>query len=113
MSGSTLQANFFLKKDDLVPQIQSRLVDPSGYVDLTGATVTFRMRLMNTTGARKVDAVASIVDAATGLVQYTWVSGDTDTPGYYDMEWHVVLSNDATVTFPNNGNLRLLITDTL
>ncbi len=108
-----LQANFYIKRDDLLPSISATLRDASGPVDLTGATVTFRMRAYGGSGAPKVEALATIVDAEAGEVRFDWLAGDTDTPGFYEVERRAVLASGKAMTFPNNGMLLLQVFENL
>lgn len=93
--------SFAIKQNDTSPAFSSTLEAPAGTpVDLTGATVQFKMT-NRTTAAVKVDAVeATIVDAAAGKVSYSWAVGDTDTPGFYNAEWIVTFANGQRRTFP-------------
>ena len=74
---------FYLKQNDTAPSIRATLKDGSGNViDLTDATVRFHMK--DLAGTVKIDAAANVVSPATsGVVQYGWVAGDTDTTGSY------------------------------
>jgi hypothetical protein len=58
-----------------------------------------------------VDATAQIVNEATGIVQYNWVADDTDTVGSFQAEFEVTYSDGTIETFPNNGYIRVEITD--
>ena len=79
-------------------------------VDLTGATCQFHMRPLGSTTIT-VDASAQIVTEATGIVQYNWIAADTDTVGSYQAEFEVTYSDGTIETFPNNGYIRVEITD--
>lgn len=80
-----------LKRDDLQPyyfvQVRDGNDDP---VDITGATIYCTMRSEN--GFKEINrqtAGITITDAVDGAFQYAWQSGDTDTPGLYDIEFEI------------------------
>lgn len=96
-------ADFTIKSHDRLPSIQATLGSGGAAVDLTTATaVTFIMRAING-GTVKVDAAASIVSAASGVVRYDWAAVDTNTPGQYQAEWEVVWSGNRKQTFPTTS----------
>lgn len=103
----------YMKQGDRLPALRMQLVDASGApIDLTGAAVMFRMRPSGG-GALKVNAAATIVDAATGTVQYSWAAGDTDTVGGYTAEWACAFAGPATLTVPTNGYVTVQVVDAL
>lgn len=95
-------ADFNIKAGDLLPAITAALRDPNGEpIDLTGATVTFRMRKRGAT-ALTVDDAATVVGTATaGNVRYDWLAGNTDAHGLYDAEFRAELPGGRE-TFPND-----------
>lgn len=102
-------ADFHIKQNDRKEPFNATLKDSSGVaVDLTGATVLFRLRQFGAAAA-KVNASAAIISAAAGTVRYSWASGDTDSPGEYEAEFQVTFSDGTIQTFPNAGVLSVLI----
>lgn len=107
---------FTMKRGDTRPVFRSQLTQPSVAdpavfepVDLTGATVKFLMKKDSTL---KVNAVATLVDAAAGQVSYTWDTLDTDTSGTFNVEWEVSWGVNKQ-TFPNDSYLTVTIIDDL
>lgn len=86
-----------IKKGDLDPTYSGQLLVNGLPVDLTGRTVQFIMK--DAAGVLKVNAAATITDAVNGRIEYRWVSGDTDTPGTYRVEWEVTTAGKRR-TFP-------------
>ena len=94
---------FSIKQNDTSPSLQATLKDSAQTpVDLTGATVMFHMKSVD--GTIKVDRQMTVTNAAGGVVQYDWQSGDTDTVGTYYVEFEVTYADSSVETFPNNGN---------
>lgn len=67
--------------------------------DLTGSTVKLQMRQANS-ATLKVDATATIVNAASGQVQYNWAALDVDTQGEYAAWWRVTLPSTLVQDSP-------------
>jgi len=107
---------FYLKKDDTRPKIRSILKDAAGLVvNVSGATVRFIMTPKTEAAGSTptVDAVASIITAAEGIVEYTWEAADTDTVGKYRAEWEVTFSDGGRETFPNSEYIEVIIRNDL
>lgn len=97
-------ADFYIKVGDRLPTIRYQLKDnDDAVVNLTGHTVKFLMKTPG--GAVKVNASATVTDAATGKVSYSWVLADTDTAGQYHAEWEVTYSTGEKQSFPNDRYL--------
>lgn len=96
-------ATFNLKQGDRLPTLSAVLLDGTGApIDLTAASVVFRMRPRGG-GTLKVNAAASIVSPATsGTVQYQWAAADVDTAGLFDGEFAVTLAG-LVRTVPASG----------
>lgn len=103
-------ADLYVKRGDTAPPILVVLTDARDTpVDLTGATVRFKMRLASG-GTLKVDAEATVLDAARGAVRYAWASADTDTAGDYVAEFQATFGDGTVESFPNSGNLTVSVT---
>ncbi len=114
-----LGKTFLIKRGDTLPYLRRQLVDTNGLaVTLDPAdTVMFTMRASTdvamASGA-KTHAAAVIIDSALGIVEYRWVSADTNTSTYvesstlgrftdtpYAAEFEVTRISDGKVeTFP-------------
>lgn len=92
-----------IKQNDRRPAATAILRRGRTPVDLTLAgSVKFKLRYMYK-NELKVDAGAVIVEATTGEVEYRWLSGQTDEPGVYLVEWEVRWGDNTTETFPTIG----------
>ena len=103
---------FTIRQNDTSPSLQATLKDFEGTsISISGATAQFHMKSID--GTLKVDQQMTITDADNGVVQYDWQSGDTDTPGSYYVEFEVTYSDGSIETFPNKGNLSVVVTKEL
>jgi hypothetical protein len=90
-----MAADFTIKANDRLPSIQATLS-----ADLTTATgVNFIMKSVQG-NTIKVNAAATIVTPASGVVRYDWIAADTATPGSYQAEWQVTWTGGKKQTFP-------------
>lgn len=101
--------DYIVKQNDTFPLIPATITDDAGApVDVSGATVTFRM--VRDTGAVVIAAGAvTTVSAANGQVRYEWVVGDTAVPGWYRAEFRVVLPSGRVMKAPNGEYIYILI----
>jgi hypothetical protein len=102
---------FYVKQNDTSPAMLATLQDANGSaIDLTAASVRFHMRAIGS-GTATVDAAATIVTAASGIVRYDWEASDTATIGSYQAEFEVTYADTTIETFPNDGYIRVEIKD--
>lgn len=94
---------FVVGQTDTLPPITASLTDTNGtVVNLTAATsVSFAMS--NFLAGVTVRGTATVVNAATGSVSYSWKPGDLATPGVYCVEWAVTWTGGGTTTYPQHG----------
>lgn len=76
---------------DLNPSISEQITVNGTGLDLTGKTVTFKMRAIGS-ATTVVSTAATIVTTATGHVRYDWTGTDTNTAGRYLVWWEVTTS---------------------
>ncbi len=110
-------ADFYIKKNDLLPPLDAFLKDADGnVVDLTDATeVNFIMQAQDSDTPKintKGNTPAQIVNPTNGQVRYSWIGTDTDTVGSYYGEFEVDWSPKLQ-TFPNTGFIVIKIIDDL
>ena len=99
---------FYIKQNDTSPSMLANLQDADGNaINLTGANV--QVHIKNVDGTLKVDRPAIIPDPIIGRVRVNWQTGDTDTVGTYYVEFEATYNDGAIETFPNNGNLVMVV----
>jgi len=100
---------FKIKQNDTSPSLEATLSDANLVpVNISAATVMLHMKAIG--GDVVLDEQMTITDVQNGVVQYDWQVGDTSTVGTYYVEFEVTYSDGSIETFPNTGNLSLVIT---
>ena len=104
---------FRIKTNDTSPKLSVTLTDALGTpIGLAGCSARFHMKAFGASSL-KVDAVADIYDEDSGIVEYSWQVGDTDTAGTYYGEIEVTYGDATVETFPNNGYFTIIIKEDL
>jgi len=102
---------FFIKQNDTAPILQANLKDANDVaVDVTGASIAFKMRPVSSTTAT-INTAAAIIDGEAGSVKYEWVGSDTATAGSYFAEFQVTFAGGRIETFPNGDYIQITILD--
>ena len=97
------QRTHAMKRHDTAPPIRVKICDEIGSpVSLAGATLPRFFMRDSVSGVAKVDAAASVENAALGIVAYSWSSADTSESGTFYAEFSVVLSSGKTLTVPSD-----------
>jgi hypothetical protein len=101
---------FYIKQNDrLQALVRTFKNSDNSAIDLTLATsVTFRMIPLNSS-VPKVNAAATVTDAAAGEVTYQWAAGDTDTPGTYRAEYQVEFAGVTPLTVPTKSDFYIYV----
>ena len=91
----------YLVQGDTGRQVTDQLTDGAGLpVDLSIGSPTVKYLLWGPgSAAAKVNAAATIVTPASGIVRYSYLVGDIDTHGDYIEEWQVT-TGSSVVTYP-------------
>ena len=98
-----MASSFTLKKGARQPVLKAQLLDSADVaVDLTGATVRFRMRARDG-NALKVDVAAAVTNALEGRVEYAWGATDTDTAGFFLGEFELTHADTTKQVVPSGG----------
>lgn len=89
-------------KGDQLPALEAIIKYTDGTAfNLTDCTVKFNMRLYSGrayAATYKVSAAATVTNALSGQVQYTWAAADLDTTGEYHCEFEVTSSGKTQTT---------------
>jgi len=97
-------AIFKVQKNDLVSLSLTAIDADGNTIDITGSTLTFRMKKEGT-ATHKVSGSCVIVSGSAGTCTYTPSSGDFDTEGIYKGEVEVV--SGSTITTGVNIEVRV------
>lgn len=96
---------FYLKKGDTSPNLETILSDEAGAVNLTDATVVLHMSLSGESTpiiSKTATVVMPQTGSNTGRCYVAWVDGDTNVTGTYKAEWKVTFANGKIATFPRS-----------
>jgi hypothetical protein len=105
-TSAIMATTFQIVAGDLLPVIQATLIGPNGVLDLTGATIVFRMKPPS---GSAVNLSATIMGSpVNGVVQYAWQGSDTAVAGLYSAEW-VVTIGGKPMTIPSDQPFQILI----
>lgn len=94
---------------DTAPAVLAVIHDednPSELVDLTGCTVRFQMRKPSD-HRYTVNSVATVVNAAGGLVSYSWGPNDLSVPGTYNFQWEITYPGGKVQTTSPEAQLTI------
>lgn len=101
--------DFHMKQGDTKPSIQATLYNGTTPLDLTGTTVRFKMRRPQDT-TLLINEIATLVDAANGVVRYDWDATDLATAERtYRAEWEITYADDSVLTVPRPGWLSVFV----
>ena len=101
---------FYVKQGDTLPLFRTTLKDAAGVgVNVTGSTVKLTLTNVETKAVKITEAAVALIDASNGVVEYTWVTNDTDTAGTFSAEFEVTTGGGAIHTFPNARQNQLLV----
>lgn len=103
--------DYIIKAGDLKTDIIVICKTSAGVVVNLTTAVSVKL-LMGIPGgdSLKVDAAATISDAAAGEVTYSWVAANVDTEGRYVAEIEVTWAASEPSTYPGSGYIDILIT---
>lgn len=102
-----MSLTFNIAVGDTSPSILFALLPTT--VDLTGASVQFRWRAINTTTWTNTAAAAIETATETPTLRYDWSPGDTDTAGLYEGQFVVTYADTTVETFPNSAYITVSI----
>ena len=103
---------FYIKQNDTRPELDVFLRDDKDRtINVTGATVKFNMRNASDNIVKVNAGSVTTVTSTGGRVKYSFSSADTDTAGNFDGEFQVTFVGGQVETFPNDGYIKVIITD--
>ena len=103
---------FYIKQNDTRPELDVFLRDDKDRtINVTGATVKFNMRNASDNVVKVDNGSVTTVSSTAGRVKYSFSTSDTDTAGNFDGEFQVTFVGGQVETFPNDGYIKVIITD--
>jgi hypothetical protein len=103
---------FYIKQNDTRPELGVFLRDDKDRsINITGATVKFNMRNASDNTVTVDNGSVTTVSSTAGQVKYSFSTSDTDTSGNFDGEFQVTFVGGQVETFPNDGYIKVIITD--
>ena len=103
---------FYIKQNDTRPELDVFLRDDKdSTINVTGATVKFNMRNASDNTVKVNNGSVTTVSSTSGRVKYSFSASDTDTAGNFDGEFQVTFVGGQVETFPNDGFIKVIITD--
>jgi len=105
--------DFVIRQGDTKPVLTQTLTDIDGNaLNLTGATVKFVMRTL-TAVSPAINATATVTNAATGAVSFTFTATQTATAGQFMANFIVTYADSSVQTAPADGYLSINIEQNL
>ena len=103
---------FYIKQNDTRPELDVYLRDDKDRsINVTGATVKFSMRNAADKTVKINLGSVTTVSSTAGRIKYSFSAADTDTAGNFDGEFQVTFVGGQVETFPNDGYIKVIITD--
>lgn len=105
---------FYIKKDSTNRAWEKQLVKGDGTpIDLTEAQEV-RFIMKDSYGVEKINSLATAFgDLTLGQIQYSWVTGDTDTAGLFYAEVHILFADGKIEIAPSKGYEHIQIEEDL
>ena len=103
---------FYIKQNDTRPELDVFLRDDKDRtINITGAAVKFNMRNASDNTIKIDNGSVTTVNSTSGRVKYSFSAANTDTAGNFDGEFEVTFVGGQVETFPNDGFVKVIITD--
>jgi hypothetical protein len=103
---------FYIKQNDTRPELDVFLRDDKDRsINITGASVKFNMRDASDNSVKISAGSVTTVSSTAGRVKYSFGVLDTNTSGNFEGEFQVTFVGGQVETFPNDGYIKVIITD--
>ena len=103
---------FYIKQNDTRPELDVFLRDDKDRpINITGATVKFNMRASSDNSVKIDNGSVTTGSSTAGRGKYSFTTSYTDTAGNFDGEFEVTFVGGHVETFPNDGYIKVIITD--
>ena len=103
---------FYIKQNDTRPELDVFLRDDKDRsINVTGASVKFNLRNASDNVVKVDNGSVTTVSSTAGRVKYSFSASDTDPSGKFDGEFQVTFVGGQVETFPNDGYIKVIVTD--
>jgi hypothetical protein len=103
---------FYIKQNDTRPELDVFLRDDKDRsINITGSIIKFNLRNTSDNTTKINAGSVTTVSSTAGRVKYSFTTSDTDTSGNFDGEFQVTFVGGQVETFPNDGYIKVIITD--
>jgi hypothetical protein len=101
-----------INRGDLFPPFKTtleKLNETTGKWEVVDLTNAETIKLYMISGTTEVEGTCTSSAPKTGVAEYPWVAGDTETAGTYRAQVEVTWKTGKPQTFPNAGYYSVLI----
>ena len=102
--------SWYIREGDTRPPLRAQIKIGSVPLDLTDATVVWKMRKVP--GSVTIEGDVTILDAEKGQIEYVPEAGVTDEAGTYRGVFVVTFTDNTVATVPTNGYIAVHINTT-
>lgn len=105
-----MSVNLFYKRNDTAPSITNNFTRSGSVVDITGATVKFKIMDSTGTPVNSANNACVVVSATSGQVRYDPSATDFANAGTLSGEFEITYNTGKIETWPNKEYVNIVVT---